>query len=237
MPKISPGTWLLVSLATTFAYTLAIYVAATTGSPAWPRIEGALRPLVDVLAAWVPAVDRVGTRVAELGYPARAELVRHLYGVVWAIAAFWACLSLPAHLALRPSVEELKRRHEAAGGDPTAFDRNLPVWRRKPWRAQGLPTPRPRDIGAVLLAIGMSCFALAGYGGVPARVEGKVDLELLLMPQVMDSALFTPALLAPLAFFCTMAGLAFVLRRPLPPASPVATNACDGPGGDGAGLG
>jgi hypothetical protein len=39
--------------------------------------------LVDLAATWVPAVDRVASRVLELGYPARAELVRHLYGVTW----------------------------------------------------------------------------------------------------------------------------------------------------------
>jgi hypothetical protein len=57
---------------------------------------------------------------------------------------------------------------------------------------------------------------------VIARQEGKAFLELLFMPQTMDSALFTPALLAPLAFSCTMAGLGF-LRRPQPRPVPTAT--------------
>jgi hypothetical protein len=85
VPRVSAGTWLLVSLATTFAYSLMVYVAAAMGSPAWPRVAGALGPLAGLAATWVPTVDRVASRVLELGYPARTELVRHLYGVTWFI--------------------------------------------------------------------------------------------------------------------------------------------------------
>jgi hypothetical protein len=230
-------------LATTFAYTLVIYVLATTGSPAWPRVEGALGPLVDLVAAWVPAVDRVASRVLELGYPARAELVRHLYGVSWAMAAFWALLSLPAHLAFRPRqvlAEEQKRSEAEAWANAIASDREQPAWRRKAWTARGVAGPKARDIGMILLVVGAASFGYGGFGDVILQQEGKADLELLFMPQAMDSALFTPALLAPLAFACTMAGLGF-LRRPRS-APPTATSPCSAivdrdPGSDAAASG
>jgi hypothetical protein len=75
---------------------------------------------------------------------------------------------------------------------------------------------------------------------VTGSPEGKADLELLFMPRVMDSALLTPALLAPLAFSCTMAGLGSLRRsRSVPPATtePVSKTADGGPGGDAAAPG